>query len=359
MSRARRAFAATAFLAALAPVLARAQAAPAAQAPARPAINPAQAGPPAPLYRDSAVLAITVRGDLRHLFRDRDSMTAPWREGTLTLTAEGGAQPVTVPVRMKTRGIYRLKNCDIPPIRLRFQEKEVRGTPLDSLGRPKLTSVCHNTDEYEQYLLLEYGIYRMYQLVTPVSLGVRLVRVTYEDSARAMRPIVRYGFLSEDPARFVERMHATIVSDTGIGFRRLARGNIMQVSLFQYLIGNTDWAVPRLHNIGLMRSDSLYAMLYDFDWSGTVDAPYAVPNPILRGLQSVRERRYRGICANSDDVFDQFVALKDRFAAIYRGVPGLSARNVSNTIGYFDDFYREIENRQRFVDRVIAPYCGW
>jgi hypothetical protein len=320
---------------------------------------PPRGAPPPPLFRSDSVLTLTIRGDLRHLFRDRDTTGVPWREGTVTIAGEGGAPSVTVPVRMRTRGIYRLAHCDIPPIRLRFREGEVRGTPLDSLGRPKLTSVCQNRDSYEQYLLLEYAIYKIYRLLTPISPSARLLRVTYEDSAGAMRPFTHYAFLTEDPERFAERMGGTLVDSLGIGFRRLQRDNIMLLSVFQYLIGNTDWAVPYLHNIELLRTDSLYAFTYDFDWSGAVDAPYAEPNRRILHIQTVRDRQYRGICATSDAVFDHFVALRDSIAAVYRAVPGLSPRNVDRAISYVDSFYQELADRPRFLSRRIGPDCGW
>jgi len=331
-----------------------------AQAPSAPAAAaiPGSGAPPAPLYRADGVLSLTLRTDLRHLLRDRDSTRAPWRDATLTLAGEGGAPAVTVPLRVRTRGIYRLAHCDIPPIRLRFQEKDVRGTPFDSLGRPKLTSVCRNSDEYEQYILQEYAIYRVYRLLTPLSLSVRLLRVTYEDSAGGTRPFTRYAFVTEDPPRFAARMGGTLVSDTGVGFRRIQRANIMLVSLFQYFIGNTDWALPRLHNIALLRTDSLYAIPFDFDWSGVVEAPYAFPNPLLH-VRTVRERQYRGICATAEEVFARFEALKDSIAAVYRGVPGIAPRGAERTIRYYDEFYEAIADRQRFISRALERDCGW
>jgi len=152
MSTRLRWLAAVALVAALPPARVTAQA-PAAQAPQQPQTARAAPAPPAPLFRADDLIELTLRTDLRHLMRDRDSLTAPWREATLTVAGAGGAPATTVPLRVKTRGIYRLAHCDIPPIRLRFSEKDVRGTPFDSLGRPKLTSACRNSDEYEQYVL--------------------------------------------------------------------------------------------------------------------------------------------------------------------------------------------------------------
>ena len=40
-------------------------------------------------------------------------------------------------------------------------------------------------------------------------------------------------------------------------------------------------------------------MPYDFDYSGLVDAPYAVPPDSIH-LANVRVRRYRGFCLHND-----------------------------------------------------------
>ena len=188
---------------------------------------------------------------------------------------------------------------------------------------------------------------------------MRLLRVTYQDTAGSGRPIVRYAFVTEDPARFAERMGGTMVTDTGIGFRRLARTHTILLSFFEYFIGNTDWALPPRHNIAVLRTDTLYALPFDFDWAGAVDAPYAVPNTRILHIRTVRERQYRGICQTSDSVIAQFVALRDSIAALYRAVPGLAPRGAERTIRYYDEFYQALADRQRFEDRVVAPDCSW
>jgi hypothetical protein len=266
-----------------------------------------------------------------------------------------------VPLRVRTRGIYRLKHCAFPPIRLRFAERDVRGTPFDALGRPKLVSPCRGDRENEQYLLHEYAIYRAYQLFTPYAFSARLLRVTWEDAAGRARPMTRYAFVTEDPERLARRLGGALDTEAGVRLRRLAQAEALTMSVFQYLIANTDWSVPGLHNIVLVRTDTLYAVPYDFDWSGVIDARYAVPSKLLH-IRTVRERQYRGLCQLADKlepVLARFEALRDSIAAVYRAVPGLEPREVAQALRYFDDFYREAADRTRFQQRVVAPDCMW
>ena len=80
------------------------------------------------------------------------------------------------------------------------------------------------------------------------------------------------------------------------------------------MIANPDWAAtagpdPKecCHNVKLIGpepttpDDTLYALAYDFDSSGLVDAKYAVPAEGL-GIRSVTQRVYRGYCAHNESL---------------------------------------------------------
>ncbi len=319
------------------------------------AAGPARAQ--APLFTPDSVLPITIRADLRQLLRDRDTV-AEWRTGTVTWQTPAG--PRTVPLRLRTRGLYRLRACAFPPIRLRFAADSVRGTPWEDLRRPKLVTHCRDNDAVEEQVVEEYVLYRILRLLTPASHGARLARITWEDSAGAVRPVTRYGVILEDPARMARRLEAEVDTTPGTRQSDLDSANAALLGVFQYFIANTDWSVPGLHNIEILtQRDRFLAVPYDFDWSGVIDASYARPARVLR-IRSVRERIYRGLCQDAaalDPVLDRFVALRDSIAALYRAVPGLTPRTVERTLRYYDEFYSAIEDRPRFIERVVAPDC--
>ena len=309
------------------------------------------------LFRSDDTLSVTLRTDLRALLRDKDTANAPWRNAMLTYAGPEGE--VSVPLRVRTRGIYRLSHCDLPPIRLRFSDSTSRGTLFHGLGRPKLVNPCQNSGEYEQYVLEEYAIYRVLRLFTPVSLWARLLRITYQDAAGRSKAVTRYAFVTEDPDRFAERFGGTFLK-LGMGIGRLNQSNVALLAVFQYFVGNTDWSLVGLHNIALLKvKDSTLALPYDFDWSGVIDAPYAHPAPVLRS-SSVRERIYRGYCQPPEVVeptLARFEALRDTIAAIYRSVPGLEPRSIEQTLRYYDEFYRAIADRRRFMREVVERDC--
>jgi hypothetical protein len=315
----------------------------------------------APLFRSDSVLAVTLRTDLRALFRDRDTAHVVWRSATLTYAGPDSA--VTVPLLVRTRGIFRRATCDVPPLRLRFEDAQVRGTLLTHLRHPKLVTHCYDHDEYEQNLLQEYAIYRSWQLFTRYAFAARLVRVTYQDSTGRVRPVTRYGIVTEDPERLAQRVGATVLTQGDVRIGRLNRTSASLLGVFQYLIGNTDWGVPTRHNVALLRTadSAIYAVPYDFDWSGIIDARYARPAPFLH-IQRVTERVFRGVCQPQDDLVPtlvRFEAMRDSITAIYRSVPDLQPRVLARALHYLDGFYDAIADHARFWRREVEQRCMW
>lgn len=315
-----------------------------------------------PLFSRHDVLLLTIETDLRSVIRDRDSTKARWHAATLGYTDESGAS-VTLPVELKTRGHWRLDpdHCDFPQLRVGFPAAQPPNSPFAGQDKLKLTTPCKpRRSEYEQYVLREYLVYRLYQLLTPRSFGVRLARVTYLDTNGRMKPMTAYSFFSEDQDRLAARHGARLIEVEGGRFDDLDFDNAGLVSLFQYMVGGTDWSIFGLHNIRLLQ-DTLkgivYGVPYDFDWTGIVDTEYAVPDARL-GISTVRQRLYRGPCRTEEEwapVFDRFHAIKDSAYALYGAFPDLDPRYVRRTRDYLDAFYRVIGSPQSVRRELIVP----
>ncbi len=122
------------------------------------------------------------------------------------------------------------------------------------------------------------------------------------------------------------------------------------MAVFQYMIGNTDWSVPYLQNIKLLSlkpNEFPYAVPYDFDHAGIVNAPYAGAAPELE-ISSILERVYRGYCNNDQlsfsETFDLFNKLKDDFYNVYKSCHLLNAKYVKFVTKFLDDFYKTINS---------------
>jgi hypothetical protein len=295
-------------------------------------------------------VVVTFTTNIRQIRRDK-SEKAPWRWGALTYQDSAG-KPAQVPVRVRTRGIWRLKNCSFPPIRLNFSNKTADHTLFDGLDEPKLVNYCQDNEQYERYILQEFQLYRVYQTLTPVSHRVRLLRMTYADSAGGKREAERYAFIVEDPAHLAKRLSAKVLKQTGATPADLDPEQLALAYLFEYFIGNLDFSWGGLHNTELLGTTDgrVLPVAYDFDYAGAVNAWYAAPPPNY-GVPNVRTRKFMAPCEIAGEfpgALAKFMEKKDAIYALYRDPVGslLPPRIVKETLEYFDDFYDKVRTPQ-------------
>ena len=194
----------------------------------------------------------------------------------------------------------------MPPIRLNFKNCENRPLDLEGVSNVKLVTHCKDNKNFEEYLLREYLAYKLYNVVTDTSFRVRLLKIRYIDTGSKGFNQNRYGIAIEPLDVLSARLSANEKEDIVVRTSFINPENYDKLCLFQYMIGNDDWHLANLHNLKLIEPEignkSVLAVVpYDFDYSGLVDAYYAVPNK-LYGLENIRERVYIGPCRTDEDI---------------------------------------------------------
>ncbi len=331
------------------------------------ACGPVQAqddrGKVTPLFAESNPVELTIKGPIRQIVRSAERSTEP-RKARIEAAGE------VHDIELSARGVSRRKreNCRFPPLRIAFPAKTGKASLFHKQSRIKLVTHCRNQGSFDQVVLREYAAYRIYNVITPESLKVRLARITYVDGDQVVAS--RPGFFIEDADDAARRLGSKEVDIGSIPSSALEPEDAARFALFQYMIGNTDWAMITgpdpadcCHNAKLLgeRKDaraSLTPVPYDFDNSGLVGAPYAAPNPILK-VKSIKTRVYRGFCRHNSHVqatSDRFRALWPAIEAEIRAVPDLDARSVQTMLNYLGGFYRDVEDRGA-VERNILGRC--
>jgi hypothetical protein len=223
---------------------------------------------------------------------------------------------------------------------------------------------CRDNNDFEQHVLREYMPYRIYGLLSPIAFRARLAKITYVDAASGKPLTTRYGMFIEDDGDVARRAGARSVDLPRTQFKDLDPDSLMTMTLFEYMIANTDVSIFKLHNVKLMVTEqrTTYPVPYDFDYSGLVDAPYANPDPKL-GIATVRDRVYRGPCrseAEFDLALGKFRAKKGEVMALYDSVPELSPGSRKQAQSYLESFYSATERtrlKKTLVDGCVrAPY---
>lgn len=309
------------------------------------------------LFDSDDVLPLILKGKVKELLNDRTEQ--PKNYPMLLSYDQPVGGRIEIPVEVKTRGHFRrIKgNCTHPPLLIQFPKAGPHSSTIfREQAKLKLVMPCSGGD----YVIREWLLYELYNLVTPKSFRARLVKLQLEDDRNIKQPATLYGILLEEEKQMAKR-NFCIAVEKKMKPGQLNQDAFLSMAVFQYLAGNTDWSVQYLQNIKLITKDSgsiPYPVPYDFDHAGIVDAPYANPPEDLK-LSSVRERRYRGYCVQNQELFKPVIAhynrLKKEIYSLYADCALLDKKYIKFTTQYLDDFYQTINNAGKWKKEFAYP----
>lgn len=228
---------------------------------------------------------MTLETDLTTILEQKKSNE--YFPGTLT-TSEGEVYQLEV----RRRGKFRRMKAELPPLKLKFKKKALVTAGFDTLNEMKLVLPFRTDDVGDEWLVREYLAYRMFEHLTPVSIRARLIRLTLRDSHVEKYKKTVYAMLIEDDEFTAARLGANIIEEYGIHPDSFLMNQAALVSMFNYMIGNTDWDVSMSRNVRLVKSPEsgkILTLPYDFDFSGFVHTNYASPS-LESGLKNNRQR---------------------------------------------------------------------
>ena len=307
------------------------------------------------LFQTDEVLEFTLTMNMKEVYRDVEERN--YHPVVISLNGPDGTT-LELNSRAKVRGHTRTmkSTCRIPPLFLNFKNSDTKDTPFDKQKKIKLVSHCKNSKSFQEYVEKEYLIYKLYNQVSPYSFNVRPCRITYVDSEKPENSSTHFGFLIESIKDLAKRNDMKEFDGLLRNQEALDKDNMDKLALFQYMIGNLDWSVPERHNIKIMRKEggSLpVAVPYDFDYSGLVDAPYAVP-PEGMDITSVRTRIFRGLCREQGygSEIQFFKALQPKIVDEVNQADYIDEKSRSDVLEYINGFYKDINNPTKVKEKI-------
>ena len=328
-------------------------------------LTPATASP---LFTDDSVLEIRLSGPLNTIARNRQDSDRTEYPFVL------GVNGAEIPLDVRVRGNSRTSVCSFPPLRLDFPRDATGGTVFEQQNKLKLVTHCRsNSKKFENNVLDEYAAYRIFNLVSDLGYRVRLLRILYEDTDGRLRNLERpyYGFVIESDQSLAERTGATVAKLGGVPYGRLNDLQAARLSVFQYLVGNTDWSIDAAensqtcsHNVHLIeKNDELFPIPYDFDLAGIVNASYARPDASL-GIRRVTQRIFRGYCKTPlksvRKALDDITDLRDPIMSVVASLPASGKEESADRLRFIEDFYRKDASDtekllRQFDDDCVGP----
>lgn len=294
----------------------------------------------------SDLLKITLEADLDFLIENKKRDN--YQDAKLTINSTDGLEQHKV--KIKPRGKFRRKTCDFPPLKIKFGKSDLadKGIATDHKSL-KLVTHCMDTDNAEQTLLKEYIAYKMYNQLTDASFKVQLVEVTYVNSNKDTLDNIKYGFIIENTNEMAERIGGVELENSfNLTLDSINKAYSHLIPMFQYMIANMDWRPHMNQNIKIIdRKDSDRIMVpYDFDFSGLVDAPYAIPSVDYRQLD-IQERIYMHKVNDLKELMPTikfFKVHKKDILNTIKTCDKLSKRNRRKMVNYINRFYETLDN---------------
>ena len=330
-------------------------------------ISSVQAADADALFAEFSTLEVTVTAQFEQIMRDRPE--EEYLPATFEYVAmDGSAHEFDIGIR--TRGEFRRRReiCPFAPLRVNFQKKQLDDTIFDKQDKLKLVTHCRNNSaRYNQTVVLEYLAYRILNLMTDSSFRARLMRVKYVYADDEQKTVEAYAFLIEHKDRLAKRLELTEKELPKVGIREIQPEHANLVSVFQYLIGNTDFSPVSsspgelcCHNHVLFGGENppYESIPYDFDQAGFINAPHAISNPRF-GLRTVKQRMYRGRCINRlilPDPIALYRAKRSEIEALVNEQTELTSGTRKVTLSYIKNFYKTIDN-DKSVDRQLVKAC--
>ncbi len=315
---------------------------------------------PESLFDSDATLSIHLEAPFSQIRRERDKAT----QYPAKLMVVDGSE---LPVELQVRGNNRLKKttCKYPPLRVYFDKDSVKGTIFRKQSNLKLVVACKN--QFEDYVRLEYLIYKAFSLLSDNSFKVRYLEITYIDDGKER---VSPGFFIEQKKAMGKRLGLTQVHENNTSLSALDLQAALLVDMFQLMIGNTDYSnltAPGdedcCHNTKLMMAtmsggNGFIPVPYDFDSAGLINAKYAVP-PDGLSLSSVKTRKYRGFCRANEHLPQMIVRFKkqaETVISLFRDDPMLSKRSIKSAVRYLEGYF-EILDGEKKRTRYLTDGC--
>ncbi|MFC2112697.1 hypothetical protein ACFLTA_05455 [Bacteroidota bacterium] len=315
------------------------------------------------LFSSDSVLELTLWLDLAEI-RDDLGEDPSYHDAILEYKDPEDQSAMRMDIQVKARGSFRKnpENCDFPPLKIKFDKTDKLGSIFSRIKDVKLVSHCQSGEkEFEQYVLQEYLIYKAYNLFTEYSFKVRLIRLTYVDISAGNDSLTRFAFLIEDAEDMAERNLGKLLDLKSVPSDKLDQHQFALMSFYNYMMLNTDYSVPILHNIELVSIDHFKPPIpvpYDFDWSGIIDIPY--DSPFATEETRYIAHRYKGPCLKMkelEEVFSYMKVKKKNLYKLYREFPYLDEEMRVRSIQELNMFYITIGNRE-LIRKEFIKNCA-
>ncbi|MCF8243942.1 MAG: hypothetical protein K9J37_01280 [Saprospiraceae bacterium] len=263
-----------------------------------------------------------------------------------------------VPLRLRVRGKSRRMMCDFPPLKLKFDKDALDSLRIEKFNDFKLVTHCLEGQKAEVNIMREYLTYQLFNIITPYSFKASLAKITYKNTGKSFKKSTHLGVIIEDAESMAHRNHGENLEKQVINLDSLHLEQEKLTSVFQYMIGNTDWSYMMARNVELVETEDgkIVPVPYDFDYAGLVAAPYARANEFL-GQRTVLDRVFLGNATTYKELQGIFSYFLEKKEAIFQAIDEFDELDIAvrkEMMAYLEGFFKMIKDKDRVENEMLA-----
>jgi len=305
------------------------------------------------IFNIASTVKISITADIDHIINNREVEELPAKIQVTSDELSG-----EIDASIEVRGNFRRKkeNCDFPPIRIRLKKGDVEKSVFGRNRNIKLVTHCREkSSQFIQFMAKEYTTYKIHNLISIYSFKVKMVEITYIDENNKLKPFTNQAFIIQD-VEDLARIHDMKEFEGRLTADSIDHDNLLTTSIFQFMIGNTDWLIQFSKNLKFLRDGNKIILVpYDFDYTALVGTDYSLPGG--HAVLMVPERTFKGPCFEMDELEGEFMRFNDKKEEILQLItesPYLKPRSKSEMKKYINEFYSIIKSKARVKEYFLS-----
>ena len=279
-----------------------------------------------------------------------------------TISYKKGDKWKDVAVEIRARGKFRKERCYFVPVKIKIKKSKSKGTIFKGNKNLKLVTPCLISKDMNDNVIKEFIAYKLYENISGYNFKTRLVQISLSETRRKkIKEHAIKGFLIEDDKNVADRIKARVV-DRSIHPLKQDDITSIQNAFFQYMIGNVDFSIAKLHNAKLFYVDKkIIPVPYDFDMNGFVDPSYETVSSRPKNsflINKVTERKFRGFKRDVklfEQVRQEFLKNKTKFITIIESYKNQfeNQSEYTKAKNYISDFFKILEVDKSFKSEIL------
>ena len=264
-----------------------------------------------------------------------------------------------IDVSVRARGNFRRKHCYFTPVKIKIKKRDASNTIFSDNRTLKLVLPCKNDRDKNDNILKEFIAYKIYEIISPFYFKTRRLEINYTDQKRKnQKNFNLIGFFIEDDDKVAKRFDSKIIKRK-ISPLAMDDFNSVNLSFFNFLIGNTDFSSAHQHNGKLLFYEKkIIPIPYDFDLTGWVKPKYGSGITNRLGY-SFEERNYIGFKREKSiysKVRNHYLTLKEKIlktVELYESEFEYK-KSYYLMMNYLGEFYEILENDKLYNSLIVS-----